>query len=68
MQTPFETPTSRVISMVLPGLGKCTLAGWIRYPHGDSEEEDIVWYALKRCGDDAASVYSIRLRYKPEYN
>ncbi len=67
VQTPFEMPTSRVISLVLPELGKCTLAGWIRYPSEDSEETHIAWDALMRCGDDAASVFSVKLLYKPEY-
>jgi len=67
VQTPFEMPTSRVIRMVLPQLGKCTLAGWITYPSEDSDQEDIVWGALMRCGDHAAAIYSVDLVYKPEY-
>lgn len=67
VQTPFEMPTSRVIGMVLPKLGKCTLAGWISYPSEDSEQSNIVWDALMRCGDDAVAIYSISLLYEPEY-
>ena len=67
VQTPFEMPTSRVIRMVLPKLGRCTMGGWIYYPGADDEERHIVWSALMRCGDDAASVFSIDLMYVPEY-
>ena len=67
VQTPFEMPTSRVIRLTLPKLGKCTLGGWINYPGTDDEEQFVVWSALMRCGDDAASVYSIELLYVPEY-
>lgn len=67
VQTPFEMPTSRVVSMVLPKLGKCTLGGWISYPGADDEQRNIVWDALMRCGDDATAMFAIALHYKPEY-
>ena len=67
VQTPFEMPTSRFVRMVLPTLGQCTLAGWIRYPGADDAEQYTVWSALMRCGDDASSVFSTELRYVPMY-
>ena len=71
VQTPFETPTSRVIYLTLPTLGRCSLSGWVRYPDPEAEDEDerkyIRWTALMRCGENAATVYSIDLLYKPEY-
>ena len=67
VQTPFEMPTSRVIRMVLPTLGQCTLGGWIRYPGADDAEQDIVWSAHMRCGDDAAYQFYTELMYVPEY-
>lgn len=67
VQTPFEMPTSRVIYLTLPKLGECSLAGWVRYPGPDDEEQYIMWDALMRCGEDATSMFSIDLKYVPEY-
>jgi len=71
VQTPFEMPTSRVIRLTLPTLGECSLSGWVSYPDPDAEDEDgrkyIVWSALMRCGENAASMFSVDLQYVPEY-
>ena len=67
VQIPFEMPTSRFVRMVLPVLGQCTLTGLISYPGAGDEEQDIVWAAIMRCGDNATAMFAVDLKYEPEY-